>query len=552
MSDPTFSWSRRRFLVTSAATVAGVAGSSVAWAGTGRVSGMTAPDIVVPRNGRWVDPDLQALASRAVEVAMAAGATYADVRITEDRVEEHSSVAEPPDQLERHAVGVRVLANGYWGFLSSSLWTPDEIVRLARGAVHQAKAYAAVSPGHEVDIGHIPVATGEWTTPIKYDPFDIPMGERIDYFINALSIASRSLDVKKIICGFLFHRQRKLVVSSEGASWQQTTYRTGGWFGIKIVNKYSENLPGSSVETHVLDLAGRGWEHISESRLSDMVPALIEEARGARHRTTMDVGRYDTVFSARAAAAIAGPTLGLATELDRALGYEANATGSSYLSEPIEMLGTQKVGARLLHVTANRSLEGGLSTVQWDDESVRPESFTIVKDGILTDMQTVREQVAWVDSYYRRAGIQARSHGCASSESALSITMQGAPNIEVMPGQDDIDFDDMVKGIKRGVAVLDIPPGNVRMDQQQLNGLVYAPVMRKIVDGKLGPYLDFAALAVRAPEFWAGLVAIGGPKSMTWIPMVYKKGEPEQQFYTSVGSVPITVKNVALRDLRRR
>jgi TldD protein len=247
-------------------------------------------------------------------------------------------------------------------------------------------------------------------------------------------------------------------------------------------------------------------------------------------------------------ASLLDATIGAATELDRAMGYEANASGTSYLDQPLDMLGSYRVGSPLVNVSANRSLVGGAATVQWDDESVVPDEFTLVKHGTLVDFQTTREQVAWIAPYYTKNNRPLRSHGCAGADSALSVTMQHTPNLQLLPGASDTSFAELVASVKKGVAVMSIDPN---MDQQQLNGLGYGAV-RKIVNGKLGPYINGAGVQFRSSEIWKNVAALGGAKELRWFGMARRKGEPFQSTTHSVGAVPARINTVDIIDVARK
>jgi TldD protein len=295
-------------------------------------------------------------------------------------------------------------------------------------------------------------------------------------------------------------------------------------------------------------LAGRGWEMFTEAPLSEDLPRLFDEAEQSRHAVPVDIGRYDAVFSAQAMAALLDHTIGAATELDRAMGYEANASGTSYLDHPLTMAGSLMIGSPEITITGNRSVVGGAATVRWDDDSVVPHDFTLVDRGRLVDFQTTREQVAWMAPYYKKAGRPLVSHGCAGAQSALMVPMQQVPNLQLMPGKADTSFDDLVAATKNGVAVLSM---YVNMDQQQLTGMGYAQV-RKIVNGKLGPYLDGAGVQFRSPEIWKNLSTLGGAKSARWFGFRRFKGQPSQETAASVGAVPAQIANVDLIDVKRK
>ena len=507
-----------------------------------------ASNILVRTGTRLPDSDPHVLAAHAVDVARAAGATYADVRLTVTREQLFFSQM-PVEESELLAVGVRVLVGGYWGFLSSAVWTTDEMARLARGAVVQATANA-MGKTREVDLGSNPsVVNGTWLMPVKYDPFDIPATEKMDFMNDAADYVRTCMNsLPAASTQMSFRRQHKIFASSEGSSWEQTTYLSSGMFILGYRDQYSLGLNTGSAAADFLSPAGKGWEYIAESGLVDHIPRLIDEAEQSRHHVPVDINVYDMVFSAQAIATLADATIGAATELDRALGYEANTTGISYHSDPLGMLGTERVGSVLLNVTGDRSTVGGAATVKWDDEGVTPDIVSVVTNGVLTDFQTTREQAAWLAPYYAKTHRAVRSHGCAGSDSGLSITMQHSPNLRVVPGSQNTSFDDLVSDVRNGAAVMSLA---IEMDQQQLNGVAY-PVMRKITRGKLGSFITGAGITFRSPELWKNLIALGGPSSERWYGLQRDKGQPIQQTTHSVGAVPGLIQDVRVFDTLRK
>ncbi|HEU4642620.1 MAG TPA: metallopeptidase TldD-related protein, partial [Gemmatimonadaceae bacterium] len=354
--------------------------------------GVVLPRSILPRllsapaPARWTpaaDPDPAALAATAIEAARGAGAAYADVRLT---FRQWRGFGWPPSEQEELGVGARALVNGYWGFASSPYWTPDEAARVGREAVAQAKANA-LGKARVVELGTIPrVNGGEWSTPVEVDPFALAPGEVADW-MNGFMAWARELDPRLELnwASTSFAKERRTFASSEGSTWTQTFYTTSARVGVD----YKERRWGLAS----LGPAQGGWEVVRDAPVREEIRRLKEriDEDVTLPEKPVEVGRYAAVFDAGAMASLLAQTLGYATELDRALGYEANAGGTSYLNDPLAMLGSYKAGAPLLTVTANRSQPGALATVRWDDEGVVPESFDLVRDGVLTDFQTTRE-----------------------------------------------------------------------------------------------------------------------------------------------------------------
>ena len=100
-------------------------------------------------------------------------------------------------------------------------------------------------------------------------------------------------------------------------------------------------------------------------------------------------GRYDIVIDPTNLWLTIHESIGHSTELDRVLGYEANYAGTSFAT--LDKLNTLQFGAPMMHVTGDRQVEHGLSTVGYDDEGVAAQTWDIVRDGVLVGYQLDRQ-----------------------------------------------------------------------------------------------------------------------------------------------------------------
>ena len=134
---------------------------------------------------------------------------------------------------------------------------------------------------------------------------------------------------------------------------------------------------GSDATTGVFDSmrtiappAGRGWEYLTgdgydwDAELAEL-PDLLAEKLAA---PTVEAGRYDLVIHPTNLWLTIHESIGHATELDRALGYEANYAGTSFAT--VDKLGSLQYGSPVMNVTGDRTVEHGLATVGYDDEGV--------------------------------------------------------------------------------------------------------------------------------------------------------------------------------------
>ena len=512
------------------------------------------------------DPAVRTLALRAIDAAKSAGATYADVRLTRT-LQQTSNGGSKLAQIdgahgdsEFYGVGVRALFGGAWGFAASPYWTPDEVVQLAHDAVEQARMNAT-GDAPPIDLGRIPVASGSWSTPVRVDPFTIPIEEREELLGAWVELAKQAYRGARNYESFIgmvkgplggganFMRQERAIATSDGAYFTQTLYETSLGFEVVLVN----TVTGREVRATAKNggYMSAGWELFLDARLPEQLPELVADVQALMRREPVkpgDVGRYDVVFDAVSMASIVNATIGVPTQLDRALGYESNASGTSYLSDPLAMLGTYQVGAPQMTVTANRSLPRGLATVKWDDEGVEPPEFTLVEHGVLADYQTTRAQADLLAPYYAKHGKLPASHGCARADSALSITMQHAPNMQMEPGMTRVSFDDLIKDTPRGIAVMG---GGVNVDFQGRNGEGRG-AMREIVNGRLGREIGGLAFSFATTELLKNITAIGGTDSLEHVALSGSKGQPRQSVSHTVSAVPAKVKSVTFIDPLRK
>lgn len=477
------------------------------------------PLVLAKGFGQAADPldsgPVQALAQRAVEAAQAAGATYTDARLT--RWVEHHYLG---FRLEFEFVGcgVRVLADGCWGFASAPvrLSQPQReelVVQLAREAVAQAKTTAqTVRRRPSVELCPAPAVTGTWQTPCGIDPFRVSLEEKEEYieYLNAVAgTYGLILEVQsQLVCA----RQERVLATSGGSLVTQTCFETGGILhlqkGSAVLGALFTGASLANVPSFTIPIlfSGQGWEYILALDLPEKIRAAAQQPDPS-HGTPVTIGRYPLVCDGATMAAVLGETLGLATQVDRSLGYEANVGGTSFLNDPLTMLGTFQVASPVVTVTANRSAPTQLATVKWDDEGVVSPPFTLVDKGVLHDFQTTRAQAPLLAPYYQRLGRAVTSNGCAAAQDALRLPMQMRPNLALAPSPHATSLDALIKSV-RGEALL-IEGGTMsQVDSQVRNGVLKGE-MHKIVNGKVGNPVTGGVVKVNVPQWWKAVQAVG-------------------------------------------
>ena len=485
------------------------------------------------------DAGQQDIAARALDAARSAGATYADVRINRNRTQAVSTRERRVTGLgdnETEGFGVRVIANGSWGFAASRNLDDQEAVRVAQQAVAQARANAAARR-RPLELAPAPsFPNAEWSSPIEIDPFDVPIEEKVAVLLAANEEALRINGARFVTSSMFFLRENKYFASTEGTTSQQTIYRA-----LPRMNITAVAADGSDFQSREsTDIAPRalGYEHVRDADLAGNAPRWAEEAVQKLSAKPVQPGRYDLILLPTHLWLTVHESIAHPTELDRIMGYEANYAGTSFIYPLEDFLGTFRYGPEFMNIQGERSSPGGLSTVGWDDEGVKPDEFLIVKDGVLHDLQTTREQAPWLADWYRSIGEEVRSHGCSYAQSWADIQFQRMPNVNLLPHPErDVSLDELVEGVENGILI--DGDGSFSIDQQRYNAQFGGQVFKEIRNGRITGLLKDVAYQIRTPEFWNSMDLIGG-ESTYWAGGSFGdgKGQPAQSNAISHGCVP--------------
>jgi TldD protein len=539
--------SRREFVRTTSVAAAAIAGlTAVPAAARGA---LLAPAHSSPSLGD--DPDIEALAHLAVDAARSAGASYADVRFSRNRSQSLFTRERRVQGLvdnETQGFGVRALVNGAWGFAASRELSRDEVARVARQAVAQARANATTLVRPVVLAPVTPVPRGNWRTPIEIDPFTISVEDKVGALLAANAEALKA-GGRFVNSSMFFLREEKTFASSDGSYVVQTIYRTQPRVTVTAVSKdQSDFQTRSSSEIAPM---GRGYEHVRDAKLVENAPKWAAEAVQKLTARPVDVGRYDLVLHPSHLWLTIHESVAHPTELDRALGFEANYAGTSFVAPPEKVLGKLRYGSKLMNIRGDREQPGSLSAVGWDDEGVKPESFDIIKDGVFVDYQTTREQAPYLAEYYRASGRALRSHGCSYAESWSDVQFQRMPNVSLMPGEKELGWDDLIAATDRGIAI--IGDGSFSIDQQRYNAQFGGQLFYEIKGGKITGMLKDVAYQMRTPDFWGALDMIGGRKSYHLGGAFNDaKGQPSQVNAVSHGCVPSRFRSINVINTGRK
>jgi TldD protein len=537
--------SRRDFLRTSSATlgaslVAGSAFSAIPRLLAASPSALPSDEVL---NAFQQQSFVRELMATALTTARSAGATYADVRVSRQRqnfVFTREQQIQQVVDTDTIGLGIRTLVDGTWGFAATRVLTADGASGAARESVAIAKA-SRIARDRAVEWLPSPAVTnGTWKSAFTIDPFDIPIEQKAELLLAANAAAMKTKGVKFVFGGFFFVKDERHYANTDGTTTKQDVVRSWPTMQITAV---SDNFSDFQNRTNVVQPMARGWEYVQSANLVANAPKWGEDAVAKLSAKPVEVGRYDLILDPANLWLTIHESIGHPTELDRAMGYEANYAGTSFIAPPDKMLGTLKYGPAIMNVQGDRSQEGGLSTIGWDDDGVKPEEFLIVKNGVFNDYQTTREQAPWLKWWYDKSNRPVRSHGCSYAQGWDNVQFQRMPNVSLLPGDRDLSMNDLVSATDRGILISG--DGSFSIDQQRYNAQFGGQTYHEIKGGKIVGVLKDVAYQIRTPDFWNSMDMIGGKSAYVLGGSFFDgKGQPPQVNAVSHGSPPARFKNV--------
>jgi len=459
----------------------------------------------------------KSLADVALNTAKSAGASYADARIgrylnqfvftREDKVQNVVNT-------ESFGIGIRVIANGTWGFASTNNVTDDGIKMATLQAVAIAKANAKI---------------------------EVPISEKVDLLLTA-NAAAMDNGANFVNSALFMVNEQKYFASTDGSYIDQDVHRIWPTFGVTAIDRSAGKFKSRQALSAPMGMGYEYMDGLASEKIAgpeginlyrksyDIVEDATLAAKQAKEKLTaksVEAGKYDLVLEPNHLGLTIHESVGHPLELDRVLGYEANYAGTSFATLDKWETKNFKYGSDIVNLVADKTQDGSLGAVGYDDEGVKTKQWDLVRNGVLVNYQAIRDQVHMIG--------QNESHGCCYAQSWNDVQFQRMPNVSLEPGKEKYAINDMIKDVEKGIYIAG--RGSYSIDQQRYNFQFGGTVFYEIKNGAIVGMLDDVAYQSNTQEFWNSCAKICDKDDYRIFGSFFDgKGQPSQVSAVSHGS----------------
>jgi TldD protein len=505
---------------------------------------------------------LAALTDAALSAAGAAHCAAAELRVEKIRsqsVHLRDALPEGTSDDTELGMGVRVVIDGAIGFAATVDVGPEAAADLVRQAIETARVTAQAGGGR-VELAPEP-SHGEvtWSSPFDLDPASVPLAEKVELLAGWSRRVLDHAAVSHVTASVLSVGEETYLADLGGTRAMQRRVRVH-----PVLEALAVSDAGFETMRTLAPPVCRGWEYMTASggggnggangggggngganggdgwdwdaELAELPEHLAEKLAAP----SVEAGRYDVVIDPSNLFLTIHESIGHATELDRAMGYEAAYAGTSFAT--FDKLGVLAYGSPVMHITGDRTVPHGLATVAIDSEGVAAQSFDIVRDGVLVGYQLDRSIAATM-------GFE-RSNGCAFADSSLHVPIQRMANVSLAhAGPDGPTTADLISGVERGIYIVGDKSWSI--DMQRYNFQFTGQRFFRIVDGKLAGQLRDVAYQATTTEFWGAMEAVGGESTYV-LGGAFNcgKGQPGQVAPVSHGCPSVLIRGVRILNAR--
>ncbi|MFO0556837.1 MAG: TldD/PmbA family protein [Polyangiales bacterium] len=464
------------------------------------------------------------------------GVSYAELRFVDEGNESirvRDGRVEAVQESDSMGFGVRVIADGGWGFASVRGHRAEDAVRAARRALEVARA-TAPTVRDRVRLAPIEPSKGVYATSVERDPFAVSLDEKIDLLVRTTERARRGeARVRRAEARMGWNRVRKALVTSDGTEVVQRFVYGGAGVSCFAVGD-DGNAQRRSLPAAMDGEAGQGgYERVDAMDLEAIAERARDESVALLSAPQLDARSNTTVVLESSQLALqVHESCGHPCELDRAYGTEISLAGGSFLQP--SMLQGFRYGSAKVNLTADATNPGGLGTFGWDDEGVAATKTPLVREGMFVGYLSSRETAA-------RLGVASSGSMRADGFSRAPLIRMVNVNLEADPVGPTLE--ELIADTEDGIFLETNKSWSI--DDVRLNFQFGCEVAWEIKNGKRVRMLRDPMYTGVTPRFWAGCDAICGPSEWRlWGITTCGKGEPMQLMQVGHGAAPARFRGV--------
>ncbi|NLI00290.1 MAG: TldD/PmbA family protein [Chthonomonadales bacterium] len=479
---------------------------------------------------------MRQLAAMALDTAVLRGAEYADVRLVRYRRQNLSAednrlsgIADTDD----YGLGVRVLVDGAWGFAGTGNLTREEVQRVAAEAVAIARASAAAMR-EKVRLVPEPARTLTFRSPCEVDPFSVSIGDKAALLLTINARLLNNKSVRKAQAFMTLRKDERLFLSTDGSDLSSEVVTTAAGYQATAVGDGDARS-----RSYMPPPLTRGYENINAEDLLANTERVAEQAVMHLNAPECPVGYKDLILDPQNLSLTIHESVGHATELDRALGYEESLAGRSFATP--DKLRNLKYGSDLVSFVADNTLEAGLATQGFDDDGVTAQRWHIVEDGLFVGYSTGREVAGHI-------GLERSTGGCRADHWG-SIPIVRIPNLSLMPGKEPLTLEELISDTDDGIFIEG--RGSFSIDQMRCNFQFGGDAFWEIKKGRIVGMLKNVTYQSMTTDFWGSCDAICDARF--WVQdgvLNCGKGDPMQIAQMTHGAAPARFRHIKVGAAR--
>lgn len=461
----------------------------------------------------------------------AKGVQYADIRVVDTLIEKIATENQRVKNIENNrskGVGMRVVYEGALGFASSH--DTENLRNLADEALAIAKSSLPWLK-EAIQLADKPSYQEDYVTPVKIDPFKVPMEHKVDTLLKAERAMATSCDLSKTEAFMQFQLQDKIYADTDGSFITQTLYESGG--GIVA---YATHEGDTQIRSYPCSFGGNyataGYEFIEDM---DLVNHAAQTALQAYNLVRADVcpnGKFDVIIDPDQMMLQIHESVGHPLELDRIFGSELAFAGGSFVT-PKMAQDAYRYGSEHVTIVSEAVTPTALGTYGFDDDGIKATSTTLIEKGILKNFITSRDTAI---------KLGAISNGANRADGWQNMPIVRMNNISLMPGE--FELIELIEGIEDGLYLKTNKSWSI--DDMRVNFQFSTEIAFEIKKGKLtGKIYKNPVYSGITPEFWASCDGVANDRYFKVIGVPNcGKGQPMQEAHVAHGSSPTRFRQV--------